>query len=47
MLPDHRLRQKIVSFYAPAFNDIEYRIALPVDDYVTGFQVPLPKMNGA
>jgi hypothetical protein len=38
--------KKTVSFYAPVFDDVEYRIAQPVKDYVAGFQAALPKMNG-
>jgi hypothetical protein len=38
--------KQIVSFYAPVFDDVEYRIAQPVTDYVSGFQAALPQMNG-
>lgn len=38
--------KKTVSFYAPVFDDVEYRIAQPVKDYVSGFQTALPRMNG-
>jgi hypothetical protein len=31
-----------VNFYAPVFEGIEYRLAGPVPDYVTGFQSALP-----
>jgi len=34
-----------VDFYAPVFPDTPYRIAAPVDDYVSSFQAALPEMN--
>lgn len=37
--------KKSVSFYAPVFNGIEYKLASPVSDYVTEFQKSLPKME--
>lgn len=35
-----------VEFYAPVFPGIEYRIAAPIDDYVSAFQAALPKIDG-
>jgi hypothetical protein len=37
--PTHRL----VNFYAPVFEGIEYRLAEPVPDYVNSFQAALPR----
>lgn len=37
--PTHRL----VNFYAPVFEGIEYRLAKPVPDYVNSFQAALPR----
>lgn len=31
----------VVDFYAPIFNDVEYRFAAPVDDYVQAFETQL------
>ncbi|MGH8501020.1 MAG: DUF6976 family protein [Gammaproteobacteria bacterium] len=39
-------QKKTVSFYAPVFDDVEYRIAQPISDYVSGFQSALPRING-
>lgn len=33
---------KVVDFYAPVFDDIEYRFAAPVSDYVQTFNAQLP-----
>ncbi len=33
----------VVSFYAPVFRDVEYKIGKPVDDYVSAFLSRLPK----
>ncbi|HNA04955.1 MAG TPA: hypothetical protein PLT94_08530 [Rhodocyclaceae bacterium] len=33
----------VVDFYAPVFDDIEYRFAAPVPDYVSAFNNQLPK----
>ena len=35
-----------VDFYAPVFPGIEYRIAAPLDDYVSAFQAALPRIDG-
>ncbi len=37
----------IVDFYAPVFDDIEYRFAAPVPDYVSAFQQALRAQSGA
>ena len=34
---------KVVDFYAPVFDDIEYRFAAPVADYVQAFNTQLPQ----
>ena len=34
-----------VDFYAPVFPGMDYRIAAPVGDYVSGFQAALPKLE--
>lgn len=39
-------QKKTVSFYGSVFDDVEYRIAQPVTDYVSGFQSALPRING-
>ncbi|WP_035275688.1 DUF6976 family protein [Desulfogranum japonicum] len=36
---------KTVSFYAPVFNGIEYKLAKPVDDYMKKFSEALPDLN--
>lgn len=36
---------KTVSFYAPLFNGVEYKLAAPHDDYVKDFQAAVPKLN--
>ena len=36
---------KVVNFYAPVFKDIEYKLAAPVQDYVTSFLSQMPS-NG-
>ncbi len=38
--------EKSVSFYAPLFSGVEYKLASPVDDYVSEFQKAIPKLNG-
>lgn len=35
-----------VDFYAPVFDDIEYRFAAPVPDYVSAFHTALPGQTG-
>ena len=35
-----------VDFYAPVFDDIEYRFAAPVPDYVSAFHASLPAQTG-
>jgi hypothetical protein len=35
--------EKIVNLYAPVFNDVEYKVAAPVDNYVQAFNNALPK----
>ena len=37
---------KTVSFYAPVFRGVEYKIATAVPDYVTAFQSALPNLSG-
>lgn len=37
---DNSLRQ--VKFYAPVFENVEYKLAAPITDYVTSFQSALP-----
>ena len=37
--------KKTVSFYAPVFSGVEYKLATPVDDYVTEFQKALPDIE--
>lgn len=34
-----------VSFYAPVFSGVEYKLAAPVDDYVKAFQTTLPALK--
>lgn len=36
---------KSVSFFAPVFSGVEYKIAAPVADYVSAFQSALPKLG--
>ena len=36
---------KTVSFYAPVFSGVEYRLARPVGDYLDAFTSALPKLN--
>lgn len=36
---------KRVDFYAPVFPGVSYRIAAPVEDYVSGFLAALPKLD--
>ncbi|NLY88466.1 MAG: hypothetical protein GX085_02445 [Firmicutes bacterium] len=36
-------QQKYVTFYAPVFKGIEYKIAAPIDDYITAFMKQLPQ----
>ena len=36
-------KEKIVNMYAPVFKGVEYKIALPVKDYVKEFMKYLPK----
>jgi len=36
---------KTVSFYAPVFSGVEYKLASPVDDYVSEFQAAVPNVN--
>lgn len=38
--------RQVVDFYAPVFEDMEYRIAAPVNDYVTAFRQALPGNTG-
>jgi hypothetical protein len=35
--------RKKVSFYAPVFRGVEYKVAAPVADYVTAFESHLPR----
>ncbi len=35
-----------VDFYAPVFDDVEYRIAAPVTDYVAAFRAAAPQPSG-
>ncbi len=37
--------KKTVSFYAPVFSGVEYKLAAPVADYVSEFQKALPKLE--
>ena len=37
--------KKTVSFYAPVFSGVEYKLAAPVNDYITAFQNALPKLD--
>lgn len=40
--------KKTVSFYAPVFSGVEYKLSAPVNDYVSSFQSSLPSLsNGA
>lgn len=40
--------KKTVSFYAPVFSGVEYKLSAPVNDYVSSFQTSLPALeNGA
>ncbi|MCZ6803281.1 MAG: hypothetical protein O7D86_04925 [Proteobacteria bacterium] len=39
--------KKSVSFYAPVFSGVEYKIAMPVDDYVSSFQSSLPSLDSS
>ena len=36
---------KTVSFYAPVFSGVEYKLSSPVTDYVSSFQSALPSLN--
>ncbi len=36
---------KSVSFYAPLFNGVEYKLAIPHDDYVKSFQAAVPSLD--
>lgn len=36
-----------VEFYAPVFPGIEYRVAEPIDDYITAFLAALPQLNSS
>ncbi len=36
---------KNVTFYAPVFNGVEYKLAKPVSDYVSAFRSALPTLN--
>ncbi|WP_018412425.1 DUF6976 family protein [Methyloversatilis thermotolerans] len=36
----------VVDFYAPVFDDVEYRFAAPVPDYVSAFHAALPQQTG-
>ncbi|SMN12470.1 hypothetical protein SPBRAN_1125 [uncultured Candidatus Thioglobus sp.] len=36
---------KTVSFYAPVFNGIQYKLSKPMDDYVNDFQLALPELK--
>jgi hypothetical protein len=36
----------VVDFYAPVFDDVEYRFAAPVPDYVSAFDAALPASTG-
>lgn len=36
---------KTVSFYAPLFNGVEYKLAAPHDDYVKDFKAAVPSLN--
>ncbi len=38
--------EKTVSFYAPVFRGVEYKLAEKVSDYVSQFQSALPRLNG-
>jgi hypothetical protein len=38
--------EKTVSFYAPVFDGIEYKIAKPINDYVTDFEAMVPNNLG-
>lgn len=37
--------RKDVTFYAPVFEHVEYRVAKPIDDYVEAFQSALPELK--
>lgn len=37
--------KKTVSFYAPVFSGVEYKLAAPVNDYVGSFTSALPKLD--
>jgi hypothetical protein len=37
--------ERRVDFYAPVFQDTEYKLALPVDDYVRAFEQAMPEAN--
>jgi Family of unknown function (DUF6976) len=37
----------IVSFYAPVFHGVEYKLAKPVDEYINSFISALPKLDNA
>ena len=39
------LKDGTVSLYAPVFKDLEYRLSIPVDNYVTDFEKNIPKTN--
>lgn len=38
---------KVVSFYAPVFHGVEYKLAKPVDEYIDSFISALPKLDNA
>lgn len=37
--------KQVVSFYAPVFSGVEYKMAKPISDYVSSFQKSLPALN--
>ncbi|WP_028580719.1 DUF6976 family protein [Desulfogranum japonicum] len=38
-------QSQTVSFYAPVFSGVEYKLAKPVDDYISAFSRALPEME--
>lgn len=42
-LKENNQTEKTVSFYAPVFNDIEYRLAQPVENYIQEFEAAMPE----
>jgi hypothetical protein len=40
-----KLSEKIVNLYAPVFKNIDYKIAKPINDYVTDFTKMIPKQG--